>query len=66
MQIKIIDLMRIYAGQLAVKEGIVDNAESALKPEVAISGFSKTWEEASKLSAKLIKLVANLNINAGL
>jgi hypothetical protein len=33
MQNKIIDLMRIYAGQLAVKEGIVDNAESALNPK---------------------------------
>lgn len=67
MQDKILDLLRIYVVNLAVKQGIVseENADSVLLPEIPISGFTKTWEEASKLSPKIIKLFANINMNAG-
>ena len=66
MQEKILDLMKIYTANLAVKQGIVSkaNAMSVNEAEAQISGFAKTWAEGTKLSAKLIKLASNLLMNA--
>jgi hypothetical protein len=66
MQEKILKLMKIYTAHLAVKQGIVSeaNAMSVTEAEAQISGFAKTWAEGTKLSAKLIKLTSNLAMNA--
>lgn len=63
---KIEQLQREYTVQLRMTEELVaeEYAESILDPEVAVSGFTKTFLEASKLSPKIIKLAANLMMNA--
>ncbi len=65
MQDKILELMRVYTVHFALKEGVATTEEAVLSPEIPVSGFSKTWQEAAKLSPKLIKLVTKLNSDAG-
>jgi len=66
MQEKILDLMKIYTANLAVKQGIVSetNKMSVTEAEAQISAWAKTWAEGTKLSAKLVKLASNLLMNA--
>jgi hypothetical protein len=63
---KIKQLQDEYVVQLALKEGFTTEAtkESILDAEVAITGFAKTFIEASKLSSKIINLAANLWLKA--
>jgi hypothetical protein len=66
MQVKILELMKTYAANLAVKQGIVSekNKMSVVEAEAQISTWAKTWAEGTKLSAKLVKLASNLLMNA--
>lgn len=66
MEDKIIDLLRLYTAELAVKQEIVtaEDKLSVLSPEVKINGFIKTWVEGTRLPAKIIKLASNLIMNS--
>ena len=63
---RILAVQREFVVQLALKEKITTEAtkESVLNAEVEIGVFAKTLLEASKLSSKVIKLAANLLMNA--
>ena len=63
---KILAVQREFVVQLALKEKITTEAtkESVVNAEKEIGVFAKTFLEASKLSAKVIKLAANLLMNA--
>jgi hypothetical protein len=66
MQEKILKLQKLYAANLAVKQGIVSEANkmTVVEAEAAVSGWAKTWAEGTRLSAKIIKLASNLIMNA--
>lgn len=66
MEDKIIDLLRLYTADLAVKQGIVSdkNKSEVIDAEVQIGGFVKTWAEGTRLPAKIIKLATNLMLTA--
>ena len=66
MQEKILKLQKLYAANLAVKQGIVseENKMTVVEAEAAINGFAKNWAEGTRLSAKIIKLASNLIMNA--
>jgi hypothetical protein len=59
---KVDELQKIYTMKLGVSTGFIQEANAAilLMPEKAVSYISKTFLEASKLSANLIKLGSNL------
>jgi len=59
-------LQKEFVIQLALREELTteENKMSVLDAEKAIDGFSKTFLEASKLSAKIIKLATHLILNA--
>ena len=67
MQEKILKLQKLYAANLAVKQGIVSEANkmTVVEAEAAVNGWAKTWAEGTRLSAKIIKLASNLIMNAG-
>lgn len=62
---KIEKLQKEFVVQLALREELTteENKMSVLDAEKAIDGFSKTFLEASKLSAKIIKLATHLILN---
>jgi hypothetical protein len=66
MQVKILELLKLYTANLAVKQGIVSEEKkmTVTEAEIQINGFAKTWAEGTKLSAKLVKLASNLLMNA--
>ena len=63
---RIKELQEEFVVQLALKENFTEeeNKYSILDAEKAVSGFTKTFLEASQLSSKLINLAANLVMNA--
>ena len=63
---RIEQIQKEYVVQLALKEGFTTETEgdSILDAEVAVTGFAKTFLEASKLSSKIINLAANLWLKA--
>jgi len=63
---KIREIQKNYVVHLALKKDITTEAskETILDAETEIGFFAKTFLEASKLSSKVIKLAANLIINA--
>jgi hypothetical protein len=66
MMTRIEQIQKDYVVQLALKEGITTEkaGDSILDAEVAITGFAKTFLEASKLSAKVINLASKLWLRA--
>jgi len=63
---KIKELQEEFVVQLALKEDFTTEEDkySILDAEKAVSGFTKTFLEASQLSSKLINLASNLVMNA--
>jgi hypothetical protein len=66
MMDRIEQIQKDYVVQLALKEGFTTETEgdSILDAEVAVTGFAKTFLEASKLSSKIINLASNLWLRA--
>jgi len=63
---KIIELQNEYVVQLTIKEEVVSEEykEEILSPEKEIKGLISTFTEATRLGSTLIKLVANMLLNA--